>query len=156
MSHGSCVLGIRCYPDKVAAVILSGTQGNPTLERLEIKTFPVDRSPAGQLAWVFEELDELLRDAKPGAASYKKVEGMAVKNKSTLQRAEVEGVVKAALSKNGLEPRGFIKSQLKSETNYGGDTKNVAEVLSTTAIRDLLGTDAEEAALVAFATLKAT
>ncbi len=150
------ILGLRCWPEKFAFVILDGDMSSCRTVKSGVKKFPTDLSRPGFLNWISKELKGLLANNDVKSAVYKEQEFSPQANRGLIaRRAEVEGVVQAVLYENGCQDiDGLRKKQLKKMTNYSGSAGDVAEVLSTTPLRDHLGTECEEAALVAFATLK--
>lgn len=150
------ILGLRCWPEKFAFVIIAGDVSSCRTVKSGVKKFPTDLSRPGFLNWISKELKSLLANHDVRGAVYKEQEFSPQANRGLIaRRAEVEGVVQAVLYENGCQAiDGLRKKQLKKITGYSGSAGDVLEILSTTPLRDHLGTECEEAALVAFATLR--
>jgi Holliday junction resolvasome RuvABC endonuclease subunit len=134
--------------------VLTGDSADFDLTAKGVKRSPADLDRPGFLNWISKELKAILKKFDIQVAAFKRFEPSAFKNKSTLNRAEVEGVARAVLYENNCRDiETLIKSQIKAITKYSGSAKDVVEVLSTTKLNSELGDDTEEAALVAFARL---
>jgi hypothetical protein len=148
-------LGIRCWPDRFAFVVLGGSATQPELIEHGIRKFPADLSRAGFLSWISNEIKGILGRRRINASAFKQIEPKAQKNTSLLHRAEVEGVIQAVLYESGCrEVSGLIKSQLKSALRFDGSAKEVSGALLGSPLEELFGEDAEEAALAAWALLE--
>jgi hypothetical protein len=148
-------LGIRCWPDRFAFVVLGGSASRPELIEHGVRKFPTDLSRAGFLSWISNEVKGILGRRRINASAYKQIEPKAQKNTSLLRRAEVEGVIQAVLYESGCRSvTGLIKTQLKSTLHFEGSAKEISAALSGGPLEELLGKDAEEAALAAWALLE--
>lgn len=150
------ILGLRCWPEKFAFVLIDGDVSSCYTVKSGVKKFPTDLSRPGFLNWISKELKGLLANHDVKTAVYKEQEFSPQANRGLIaRRAEVEGVVQAVLYENGCKDvDGLRKKQLKKMTDYSGSAADVLEVLSTTPLRDHISADTGEAALVAFAALK--
>lgn len=148
-------LGIRCWPDRFAFVVLDGTAVHPDLVEHGVRKFPTDLSRAGFLSWISNEVKAILARRRINASAYKQIEPKAQKNTSLLRRAEVEGVIQAVLYESGCrDVTALIKTQLKSALHFDGAAKEISAVLLSGPLEELLGKDEEEAALAAWALLE--
>jgi Holliday junction resolvasome RuvABC endonuclease subunit len=150
------ILGLRCWPEKFAFVLIDGTVSSCHTVKSGVKKFPTDLSRPGFLNWISKELKGLLTNHNVKTAVYKQQEFSPQANRGTIaRRAEVEGVIQAVLYENGCQDiNGLLKQQVKKMTGYSGSAADILEVLSTTPLKDHIGEETEEAALVAFAVLK--
>lgn len=147
-------LGFRCWPDRFAYVVLDGIIARPkpiTSGRVNI---PADSDRPAFLNWISREVKAVLTRHNPACCSYKAIEPLARKNSDLLRRAQVEGVVQAVVHEFGCKAIGsYTKQQLKARIGFDGTAKNVAEVLEGSPLQEFWGTDYEEAALAAWASL---
>jgi hypothetical protein len=150
------ILGLRCWAEKFAFVLINGDVSSCRTIKSGVKKFPADLSRPGFLNWISKELKGLLTNHDVKSAVYKQQEFSPQANRGAIaRRAEVEGVVQAVLYENGCQDvDGLLKKQVKKMTDYSGSAADVLEVLSTTPLKDHIGEETEEAALVAFALLK--
>lgn len=148
-------IGIRCGSDGFAFVVAAGTRGGPGLLLAESRKCPHDMTRACFLSWVRKEIQDLLNLHKIKSCRLKAVESIAPKNVATLHRAEVEGVVQAAIYDSGCKDiKSLYKSQLKSALAYEGPTGTIDERLASSPFENLHGTELREAALAAWAALE--
>src|SRR5882724_4720108 len=84
LSHGSyhMKLGIRCWPDKFAFVVLDGTGAEPKLVEYDVRKIPSDLPRPGFLDWISKEVKGILNRRHINEAAYKKIEPSAQKNAS--------------------------------------------------------------------------
>jgi hypothetical protein len=150
------ILGLRCWAEKFAFVLIEGDVSSCQTIKSGVKKFPTDLSRPGFLNWISKELKGLLANHHVKTAVYKQQEFSPQANRGAIaRRAEVEGVVQAVLYENGCQDiEGLLKKQIKKMTDYTGSAADVLEVLSATPLKDHIGAETEEAALVAFALLK--
>jgi Holliday junction resolvasome RuvABC endonuclease subunit len=147
-------LGLRCWPDHFAYVVLDGTIAKPnpiTSGKVEI---PADNDRPAFLDWISREVKTILTRHNPARCSYKSIEPRAKKNSNLLRRAQVEGVVQAVVHGFGCKTIGsYTKQQLKARIAFSGTAKEVAKALQDSPLQKFYGTQFEEAALVAWASL---
>jgi Holliday junction resolvasome RuvABC endonuclease subunit len=147
-------LGLRCWPDRFTYVVLSGTVSSPVVVTSGAVTIPADVDRPAFLNWISTEVKTLLKRHTPTHCSYKAVEPLARKNSNLLRRSQVEGVVQAVVYESGChEIASFTKQQLKACLRFEGTAKDVAEALDASPLREFSGTDCEESALAAWASL---
>ncbi len=147
-------LGIRCWPDKFSFVVLEGSPSHPKLIEHDVRNFPTDLSRAGFLNWISHEVKGILLRRQVNEFAYKQIEPTARKNNSLMRRAEVEGVIQAVVYESGSHKiSGLTKQQLKAKLHFEGPAGEVAKALLLGPLKELFGTEAEEAALVALALL---
>lgn len=132
------ILGLRCWAEKFAFVLIDGDVSSCHTIKSGVKKFPADLSRPGFLNWISKELKALLTNHDVKTAVYKQQEFSQQANRAAIaRRAEVEGVVQAVLYENGCQDvDGLLKKQLKKMTDYSGSAADVIEVLSTTPLKD--------------------
>jgi hypothetical protein len=152
----SVILGLRCWPEKFSFVLIDGDPKSCRTIKSGVKKFPTDLTRPGFLNWISKELKGLLANHDVRTAVYKQQEFSPQANRGAIaRRAEVEGVVQAVLYESGCQDvDDLLKKQVKKMTDYSGSAADVLEVLSTTPLKDHIGAETEEAALVAFAVLR--
>jgi len=147
-------LGIRCFPDKIAFVVLEGTKQNPKVLESDVRKFPKDLSRAGFLNWASKEVRGILQRRKVKRSGFKEIENTAKLNRALVKRAEVEGVLQAVLYEAGqVEVDGMNKMQIKKSLQFEGNAKEIGLALESTPLQEFLGRDHEDAALVAWSLL---
>jgi hypothetical protein len=90
----------------------------------------------------------------PTRCSYKAIEPAARKNSPLLRRSQVEGVVQAVVHESGCtQIDSYTKQQIKARIGFVGSAKDVAEALDGSPLEEFSGTEFEESALAAWASL---
>jgi hypothetical protein len=90
----------------------------------------------------------------PTRCSYKAIEPSARKNSPLLRRSQVEGVVQAVVHESGCRQiDSYTKQQIKARIGFAGSAKDVAEALDGSPLEEFNGTEFEESALAAWASL---
>lgn len=147
------VIGFRCFPDGFSYVVLDGIQSEPRIIAHARLTFPKDLKWGAKLSWLRKQIIEILNQHEITSAGMKSAEPVA-KTKS-LQRSEVEGIVKEALvSHVNIECTARIKSQLKRDiSGFNQPARYLERVLTTSALDHLNIINFQEATLVAIAEL---
>lgn len=113
------VVGVRCRKNKLDWAVLDGPdrQSAVVVEQRLVSVPSAERG--AQLVWVRREVEELLERHELDAAAVRVAEGGGPS--VSLGRAEVEGVVQAALSAAGVEPArhvaASIRAAFKAKTN---------------------------------------
>jgi hypothetical protein len=148
-------IGIRCGSDGFWFVVAVGTRGEPELVLAEPRKCPHDMTRACSLNWIRKEIQGVLALYKAKSCRLKAVEPFAPKNVATLHRAEVEGVIQAAIYDSGCKDiKNLYKSQLKSVLAYEGPIRTIEEKLASSPFENLHGKELREAALAAWAALE--
>jgi Holliday junction resolvasome RuvABC endonuclease subunit len=94
-------IGLRCWPDRFAYVVLEGTVGAPILIASDTVTIPADDDRPSFLNWISKEVRTILKRYPQSRCSYKAIEPMAFKNSDSLRRSQAEGVVQAVAHESG-------------------------------------------------------
>jgi hypothetical protein len=149
------VVGVRCWSDRYAYVVLSGTSVWPKLVKHGHVQLPVNESRAAQLATFRSDVLALLTKHEVTKAVFKTAEKIS-KNSDTA-RAEVEGVLQEACFSHepSVEVKSQVKSQIKKALDFDG---KAGEVFTLFQKRDKLfdglgKTKFDEAAITALAGL---
>ncbi len=147
-------IGLRCWPDKFAYVVLQGTLATPVPIDSGTVTIPDDTDRPAFLNWISSEVRTIVKRHTPTSCSYKAIEPAARKNSSLLRRAQVEGVVQAVVHELGCKLiTSHTKQQIKARIGFEGSAKEVAQALDGSSLEEFGGTDYEESALAAWASL---
>jgi hypothetical protein len=147
-------IGFRCYTDGFSYVVLDGTQTQPVVIANSRYTFPKDLRWSAKLSWLRKQIIELLGRYDIRAASIKAAEPVA-KSKS-LDRSEVEGVVKEAVfSHLGIECKARIKSQIRRDIyDFDQPARYLERVFTAVSLENLNTAIFQEATLVAITELE--
>jgi len=71
-----------------------------------------------------------------------------------MKRSQVEGVVQAVVYESGCRQiASFTKQQIKARLGFEGTARDIAEALDDSPLKEFNGTDCEESALAAWASL---
>ena len=120
----------------------------------EVVKIPADTDRPAFLNWISTEVRTLMKRHTPTNCSYKAIEPLARKNSSLLRRSQVEGVVQAVIHEFGCRQiTSYTKQQIKARLGFDGTAKDVADALDGSPLEEFGGTDYEESALVAWASL---
>jgi Holliday junction resolvasome RuvABC endonuclease subunit len=147
-------IGLRCWPDRFAYVVLEGDVRAPVVIASDTISIPADDDRPAFLNWISNEVRTILKRYPPSRCSYKAIEPTAFKNSDSLRRAQVEGVVQAVAHGSGCtQIASFTKQQIKARIGFDGAAKDVAQALKGGPLDELSGADFREAALAAWASL---
>jgi Holliday junction resolvasome RuvABC endonuclease subunit len=147
-------IGLRCWPDQFTYVVLRGTVSTPIPFTSGTVTIPADSDRPAFLNWISTEVRTIIKRHAPIRCSYKAIEPSARKNSALLRRSQVEGVVQAVVHELGCTHiDSYTKQQIKARIGFAGSAKDVAEALDSTSLQEFSGTDYEESALAAWASL---
>lgn len=121
------VIGIRCWSDRYAYAILTGTD-EPRLVKADHIKLPVNESRGAQLATFRNDVQALLTKYGVSKAVFKAAEGNS--KSSDTERSEVEGVFQEACFSHvtTVEAKSLVKSQLKKLLSYDGKAGEVFKV----------------------------
>lgn len=118
------VVGVKCWSDRYAYVVLSGTSENPNLVKADHVPLPVNESRGAQLATFRSDVLALLTKLGATKAVFKIAENIS---NSDTDRAEVEGVFQEACFSHdpSVEAEGLLKLQIKKRLDFDGKAKDV-------------------------------
>ena len=122
------VIGIRCWSNRHAYVVLSGTLDRPKLIKADYVTLPVNESRGAQLATFRNDMQALLTKYEVSKTVFKTAEGNS--KSSDMERAEVEGVLQEACFSHTprVEVKSLVKSQIKKLLSYDGKASEVFKI----------------------------
>jgi hypothetical protein len=145
------VLGIRCWSDRYAYVVLSGDAGHPTLKSSKNVPLPVKQERGSQLSTFRRDIMGLLDQHGVERAVFRSTEGNAQSMDSG--RAEVEGVFQEACFSNSpsVPVRGLVKTQVRKLLHFEGPVKDVFTFFEQTPFANLAKTHFAEAVVIALA-----
>jgi hypothetical protein len=145
------VLGIRCWSDRYAYVVLSGDADHPTLKSSKNVSLPVNEERASQLSTFRRDIMGLLAHHGVKSAVFRSAEGNAQSMDSG--RAEVEGVFQEACFSNSpsVPVRGLVKTQVRKLLQYEGRVKDVFTFFGQTPFTNLAKSHFAEAVVIALA-----
>jgi Holliday junction resolvasome RuvABC endonuclease subunit len=147
-------IGLRCWADQFTYVVLQGSVTAPVPVTSGTVKIPADSDRPAFLNWISKEIRAIVKRHAPIRCSYKAIEPSARKNSPLLRRSQVEGVVQAVVHELGCKQiDSYTKQQIKARIGFGGSAKDVAEALDGSSLQEFGGTDYEESALAAWASL---
>ncbi|MBI2169374.1 MAG: hypothetical protein HYU28_07730 [Actinobacteria bacterium] len=131
---------------------LDGTPDDPVVIEHHHLDAPKHETRPRQLAWVRNEVIEIVGRVRPSVVAFKAAEATA--RSRDLGRAEVEGVLQEALASLELDPLRRTKRQLKSDLNFERNAKYVISVVEGIGALQGLPKNRHEAAAAALAALR--
>jgi hypothetical protein len=147
------VMGVRCWADRFAYVILEGTAEHPTLVASDHVLLPVNHERAAQLSEFRKDLYDIVSQYAVKSACFRSQEPIA--KKKSLPRSELEGVLQEMCYSH--TPRvmvvGRTVKQLKSILKYQGQANRIFELSEDPHFSDLAKTNFSEAIVAALAGL---
>jgi hypothetical protein len=126
------VLGLRCHKDKLDWAFVEGDTRDVAVvvESKSVSAPDVERGP--QLAWVRNEILELLDHVQPDRVQLRGVEPGGQGN--SLPRAEVEGVVQEAVASREVPVKRIVSASLRSAFGVKNGKELDAAAMQVTAI----------------------
>ena len=145
------VIGIRCWSDHYAYVIMSGDASKPKLVASKNVPLPINEERGSQLSTFRRDIMGLLAQHDVKKAVFRSVEGNA--KSMDAGRTEVEGVFQEACFSHvpTVPVRGLVKTQVKKLLHYDGRAKDVFTFFEQTSFTDLAKTHFAEAVVITLA-----
>jgi hypothetical protein len=149
------LIGVRCWSDRYAYVVLSGPPEGPKLLEHDHVPLPINEARGARLATFRSDVLALLTKHGVTKAAFKTAEKIS-KNSDT-DRAEVEGVFQEACFSHtpSVEVKSLVKSQIKKLLNFDGKAGEVFALFHEyeTLFKGLGKTKYDEPAVTALAGL---
>ena len=124
------VLGIKCSKTELGWVVLEGTsRSDAAVVAYDQAKAPPEADRAETLAWGRKELLEVIEKHHPDAAALRVTEGQS----GSFQRAEMDGVVQAALYERGIPVTRLLAVTIRSKYKARNNEALVASVSRTPA-----------------------
>jgi Holliday junction resolvasome RuvABC endonuclease subunit len=105
MDHHMITLGLDSSKDGFFYVLVQTLGAETSVLMTSRATMPANMERAASLAWLGQEIEEITREYQIVAAVIKKAEWARTPTRATLERAEVDGVIQAALHNAGVTSR---------------------------------------------------
>jgi hypothetical protein len=149
----SVVMGVRCWADRFAYVILAGTAEDATLIASDHVFLPVNQKRPAQLSEFRKDMYDIISQYAVQSVCFRSQEPIA--RKKSLPRSELEGVLQEMCSSHSpsVIVVGRTVKQLKSILKYGGRATNIFELADAPRFSDLGKTNFSEAIVTALAAL---
>lgn len=126
----AAILGVRCWSDSFAYVVLGGSQHAPRVLAATYVPLPVSDLRPAQLASFRKDIHDILSAHGVTQAYFRKTEG----NSKTKDqgRAELEGVLQEACFSHtpSVSVDGRLKAQLKKALQYSGRAADVFQLFN--------------------------
>ena len=150
------VLGVRCDNKGFTYVIMKGSKTSPELIWSESCNAPAGYPLPRKNFWLYQEIDLLIKEYDINRVALKGAEPSSRKNKTMLDRVELEAIIICASQSNGIKRTvRKIKSTIAKDLHLKGRAKYLKTDLDTSLIKDYekLSIHKEEALLAAWSEL---
>lgn len=146
-------MGVRCWADRFAYVIVEGIPEDPSLIASDHILLPLNHERAAQLSEFRKDLCDIMTQYAVKNVCFRSQEPIA--KKKSLPRSELEGVLQELCYSNA--PRiivaGRTVKQLKSILKYNGQANKIFELSDGPRFSHLAKTNFAEAVVAALAAL---
>jgi hypothetical protein len=146
-------MGVRCWGDRYAYVVLSGSKETPVLVASKHVRLLVNANRGEQLSGFRQDLYDILTQHQVEAACFKCHEPIA--QTKSVPRGELEGVLQETCFSHrpSVPVLGRTFKQLKSVLQFGGAANHVVQAADCSEFSKLGKTNFAEAIVAALASL---
>ena len=150
------VLGVRCDNKGFTYIIVTGSKTTPNLIISESCNVPTGYALPRKYFWLYREIELIINKYDIKRIALKGAEPQRIKNKSTLERVELEAIIMCAGQAKGIKKIvRKSKNTIAKDFNLKGRAKYLKTDLDTSVIKDYdrLSVNKKEALLAAWSEL---